>query len=183
MNEYRVTNVEYRIYSPGTRHTKSRFVFDFVFIGHNWRIYIREHPPYRGRPGDAATIHVLSDSGGRYICWTGEVRSLDEAKGVAAAWAHSTDTYIDTGSFPPPAARTVEDFSRSEAYKSKLVRDSEGTLVEVAADGTARPRRPAPGAPARPGAAPRSPAPAAPGPGGTPPGGFMAALRTILGRH
>ena len=63
-----------------------------------WRVYILRQPPYRGRNDSAHSTHRLSDSDGRkYICWAGAIRNLDEAKGVAALWADSTQRYISSG--------------------------------------------------------------------------------------
>jgi len=65
-----------------------------------WRIYIEDQPEYNGRPTDAHSTHRLSDGGRKYVCWTNTIRSLDEAKEVAAMWADATQKYIRTGIFP-----------------------------------------------------------------------------------
>ena len=62
-----------------------------------WRAYIEQQPSYRGRPTDAHSTHRLSDGGRKYVCWTRPLRSLEEAKQVAALWADKTQEYIRTG--------------------------------------------------------------------------------------
>lgn len=63
----------------------------------NWRAYIEAQPSYGTRADGAHETHRLSDNGRRYICWTTALRSLDEAKTVAALWADKTQQYIRTG--------------------------------------------------------------------------------------
>ncbi len=63
-----------------------------------WRVYIEQQPSYRGRATDAHSTHRLSDGSRKYICWTRSLRTLEEAKQVAAAWADETQKYIRTGS-------------------------------------------------------------------------------------
>lgn len=62
-----------------------------------WRAYVLQQPGYRGRSDGAHVTHRLRDANGHYICWTGPLRSLEEAKNVAAAWANRTQEYIATG--------------------------------------------------------------------------------------
>jgi hypothetical protein len=62
-----------------------------------WRAYITAQPSYRGHSADAHSTHRLSDGMRKYVCWTSRLRSLEEAKGVAALWADKTQNYIRTG--------------------------------------------------------------------------------------
>jgi hypothetical protein len=62
-----------------------------------WRAYIESQPSYRSRATDAHSTHRLSVGSRKYVCWTSELRSLDEAKRVAALWANKTQEYIRTG--------------------------------------------------------------------------------------
>jgi len=62
-----------------------------------WRAYINQQPSYRNRSTDAHSTHRLSDGNRKYVCWTGPIRSLAEAKRVAALWADKTQQYIRTG--------------------------------------------------------------------------------------
>jgi hypothetical protein len=56
------------------------------------RIYILEFPnPQIG------SCHILRDSHGPYICWSQAIRSITEAKAVAAMWAESTLVYQRIG--------------------------------------------------------------------------------------
>ncbi len=63
-----------------------------------WLPFIKHQPSYRGRATDAHSTHRLSKWGRKYVCWTRSLRSLDEAKQVAALWADATQRYIRTGS-------------------------------------------------------------------------------------
>jgi hypothetical protein len=75
--------------------------YGFVFEkqrDRTWRAYIEQQPSYLGRSEDAHSTHRLTDWFGRpYVCWTTPLRSLDEAKQVAALWADKTQEYIRTG--------------------------------------------------------------------------------------
>ena len=62
-----------------------------------WTAYIASQPDYCGRPDDAHSTHRLSDSGGRYVCWTKPLRTLREAKLVATTWCEKTEQYIRYG--------------------------------------------------------------------------------------
>lgn len=62
-----------------------------------WRAYIEQQPSYRGRATDAHSTHRLSDGDRKYVCWTEDLRTLEDAKRVAALWADKTQQYIRTG--------------------------------------------------------------------------------------
>ncbi|NTW99429.1 MAG: hypothetical protein HGB35_05790 [Geobacteraceae bacterium] len=62
-----------------------------------WRAYIDNQPSYQGRNTDAHSTHRLSDGARKYVCWTSPLRSLEEARQVAALWADKTQQYIRTG--------------------------------------------------------------------------------------
>lgn len=62
-----------------------------------WRAYIDQQPSYAGRATDAHSTHRLSDGDRKYVCWTSSLRSLNEAKKVAAFWADKTQEYIRLG--------------------------------------------------------------------------------------
>lgn len=72
------------------------FVFKEQTDG-TWMAYIEKQPSYRGRATDAHSTHRLSDGSHKYVCWTSPLRSLKEAKQVAALWADATQQYIQTG--------------------------------------------------------------------------------------
>jgi len=74
-----------------------QFVFEEQPDG-TWRAYIEEQPSYCGRVTDAHSTHRLSDGSRKYVCWTKPLRSIEEAKQVAALWADKTQQYIRTGS-------------------------------------------------------------------------------------
>ena len=75
-----------------------RFSFEERSDG-TWRAYIEWQPSYRGRGTGERATHRLSDGGRKYVCWTKPLRSLSEAKSVAATWADHTQRYIKTGKF------------------------------------------------------------------------------------
>jgi hypothetical protein len=135
-----INNVKYT-----TRDRAVTFRFDFVQMPDtSWRIYIKDQPGYNGRPDGSHASHRLSDERGRFICWEPAPRSLDEAKGVARAWADATHDYIQTGQFPPPGpARHVPDLSTSATWE---FRNHVGSIPERRAEQP----RPAPPPPAYP---------------------------------
>ena len=60
----------------------------------DYRIYVRDHPSYGSRDtGDVAT-HRLRDSHGAYICFTGRITTMEQARSLAATWADKTESYI-----------------------------------------------------------------------------------------
>jgi hypothetical protein len=72
------------------------FSFELQSDG-TWRAYIERQPSYQGRATDAHSTHRLSAGNRQFICWTHPLRSLEEAKQVAALWADKTQQYIRTG--------------------------------------------------------------------------------------
>ena len=81
-----------------TRDGKADYRFSFEQQGDDsWRAYILSQPSYQGREEGAHPTHRLSDGGRKYVCWNTGLKSLAQAKQVAALWADSTQTYIRTG--------------------------------------------------------------------------------------
>ncbi len=78
-------------------------IMDFVFmkVGGNdgWRIYIISDINYKGRQTDGHSTHRLHFDGDTYmcICWRGKIKTLREAKAIAALWADTTAIYIASG--------------------------------------------------------------------------------------
>jgi len=65
-----------------------------------WRVYILNQPDYGPHSASPYATHRLSDGSPHYyICWIGVLRSLEQAKHVAALWADRTQQYIRTGTF------------------------------------------------------------------------------------
>ena len=82
------------------RTSDGRADYRFIFEEQpdaTWRAYIEDQPSYRDRAADSHSTHRLSDGGRKYVCWTTPLRSLEEAKQVAALWADKTQEYIRTG--------------------------------------------------------------------------------------
>ena len=76
----------------------TEFKFDFDFKDGAFEILILEQPDYGGRDSDNHKTHRLSTGdGGFKICWTGELKTIYEAKTVAAKWACLTEAYILRG--------------------------------------------------------------------------------------
>lgn len=105
-----IRNVHYT-----TLDRQATYTFDFEQQpSGEWRVYIVHQPSYNGRPSGTVETHRLTDGARRYVCWVPGPRTLDEAKGVARAWADATHEYIRTGRFPPPGPeRYVPDLSTS----------------------------------------------------------------------
>jgi hypothetical protein len=73
-----------------SRDGSTLFRFRFASLGGDIRIYILQYPGTGSR-------HVLHDSRGACICWSGVIRSMAAAKAVAAMWAEATLVYQRTG--------------------------------------------------------------------------------------
>lgn len=73
-----------------SRDGSAFFRFRFTPLGGDIRIYILEYP-------GSGSCHVLHDTQGAYICWSGAIRSMAAAKAVAAIWAEATLVYQRTG--------------------------------------------------------------------------------------
>jgi len=70
-----------------------------------WRAYIVSMPSYGRRNTSLHVTHRLRDNGRYYVCWSEPLRSLEDAKKVAALWADLTQEYIKTG-------RTIDEQMR-----------------------------------------------------------------------
>jgi hypothetical protein len=94
--EVRTMRKHWAYYRTKDGRADYRFSFEEQQDG-TWRAYIEEQPSYCGRPTDAHATHRLSDNNRKYVCWTDPLKSLAEAKSVAALWADATQKYIQTG--------------------------------------------------------------------------------------
>jgi hypothetical protein len=72
------------------------FSFEPRLFG-GYRIYILSQPPYGDRDTSLHATHRLRDGSRYYVCWTGRLRSEDDARRVAALWAECTQDYIKHG--------------------------------------------------------------------------------------
>lgn len=79
------------------RTTDGRDQYTFSFEEQDdgsWLAFIVTQPDYNGLPDDLHETHRLSASDGRYyVCWTHTLRTIAEAKTVAALWAEQTQKY------------------------------------------------------------------------------------------
>ena len=87
------------IYKTPRGH-KYRFRYKEIRTNH-WRIYILKHPSYGPGNHSGITTHRLWDGQVRkhYICWTGQIKCLEDAMYVSRRWAHGTDNYLRNGRF------------------------------------------------------------------------------------
>lgn len=79
------------------RTRSGRFYFHFSFEKAwpgGWTIYITSQPAYGGRPEDGHSTHRYGIGSRPYICWTGSLYHMGDAKRVAQAWAEKTEKYI-----------------------------------------------------------------------------------------
>lgn len=66
--------------------------------GGEFEVVITHQPSYNGRSTTLHSTHRLpATGGGMKVCWSGPIRTVEEARGVARAWAEATQTYIRTG--------------------------------------------------------------------------------------
>ena len=65
--------------------------------GDGYRCYIVRTPSFRGRSTAAHTIHYLTDSAGKYICFTAKIKKLQQAQTLCRTWADQAQKYIETG--------------------------------------------------------------------------------------
>lgn len=107
---FAMRNTHYRS-SDGQRD----YVFDFEYVGPGWRVYIRS--PCEMRGASAVALHILGHPSRPYVCWDSTIRTLDDAKAVAALWADAMQAYYTTGTFAPPGDRSnVRDLSSSAQW-------------------------------------------------------------------
>ena len=86
------------VISYRTRNGRSDYKFRIEKVGGDgYRVYILDHPSYGSRNTSAHATHRFSSSQGHYICWNSKLKSVEEARGVAAAWADKTEDYILSG--------------------------------------------------------------------------------------
>ena len=87
--------------------------------GRGWRIYIISHIDYRGRNCSSHAAHWLHDNGDSYpyICWAGNIETLEQAKSVASLWAECTARYIRSRqSFDDIADQLKDQFGWEDDY-------------------------------------------------------------------
>ena len=86
------------VVSYRTRNGRSDYRFRLTRLPDGgYRAYILDHPGYGSRDASSAVTHRLSDSQGDYVCWTGRLKTREEARQVAATWADKTEDYILRG--------------------------------------------------------------------------------------
>lgn len=88
------------------RSSDGSFYVDFLFwnLGtdgandgrRGWRVYIISPIDFKGKSSSYVETHRLHDPNETYpyICWTNELKTLKQAKAVAALWADCIALYI-----------------------------------------------------------------------------------------
>lgn len=79
-----------------TRDGAADYGFSIEGEDDNRRIFILDMPSYKGRNESQHSTHRLGDER-KYICWKGDIPSLEDALAIAARWADCTQAYITTG--------------------------------------------------------------------------------------
>jgi len=80
-----------------TRDGAADYGFSIERCGGEYRVYITRQPAYGRRDTSLDATHRLRDGGRYYVCWTRPIRSVEDAKAVARAWAESTQRYVRSG--------------------------------------------------------------------------------------
>lgn len=130
------TGIKYR-----SADGRADYVFDFEYVSPDvgWRAYIVSQTPYRGRDESMHATHRLGPEGSRYVCWTDPLRTIAEAKHIAALWADCTQEYIRTGQFREPIGRpTVGDrtsMAGTQTAQATAITSSTSTSSQATSDG------------------------------------------------
>ena len=105
--------VYYTTYYKGKEYT-FKFRFKNMGTATGWHAYILSTPSYGTRPDSSSDAHWLSDSDGRYICWSTKIDTLEDMKKVAEVWSNATVMYIANGeSLNSVAPRVIASLTRS----------------------------------------------------------------------
>lgn len=92
-------------YSAKTRDEMQdhNYIFLIRRIKGEYRCYIERTPSFRGRDTSHYMPHYWVEQGTdrHYICWTGRIRYLEQAKTLCRNWSDATQQFIDTG-IPAP---------------------------------------------------------------------------------
>ena len=79
-----------------------KYKFNIRKVAGQYRCYVVKKPSYRGRDLSHYTPHCWVDnSNNRYICWTGKIMSVSQAKSLCRKWGDATQQFIDSG-IPAP---------------------------------------------------------------------------------
>lgn len=81
----------------GEKGADNLYRFRLKKIRGKYRCYILRTPSYRGRPTGATDIHYYTEGRRRYICFTGDIRYLAQAKTLCRSWSDMSQRYIETG--------------------------------------------------------------------------------------
>ena len=74
---------------------RSDYGFRIQRMGNDrYRVYVLDHPSYGSRDTNDLVTHMLHDSHGPYICFTGNIENVEQARNLAATWADKTEDYI-----------------------------------------------------------------------------------------
>ena len=73
------------------------YSFRIRFVAGQYRCYVVKQPEYRGRDLSHYMPHCWEEQNARYICWTGEIKKIPQAKTLCRMFANATQQFIDTG--------------------------------------------------------------------------------------
>lgn len=79
------------------------FLFSLEKVDSGYRCYIERIPSFRGRDTSNYQYHTLREKSSNrlYVCWTGNIKYIEQAKTLCRNWADATQKFIDTG-IPAP---------------------------------------------------------------------------------
>ena len=80
-----------------TKDGRADYHFSIATSENGYRIFIFSQPDYGARESGSHVTHRLTDGARRYVCWSGPIRTVEQARTVAALWADATQEYIRTG--------------------------------------------------------------------------------------
>lgn len=81
----------------GYNNADNRYVFTLKRLPSGYRCYIDRTPSYRGRSVSMHIAHYLTDSRGKYICYTKDLAHIEQARTLCRQWSNLTQRYIETG--------------------------------------------------------------------------------------
>lgn len=88
----------YAVYAEtGYNNADNRYEFTLKRLPSGYRCYIDRTPSYGGRSVSMHIAHYLTDSRGKYICYTKDLSHIEQARTLCNQWSNLTQRYIETG--------------------------------------------------------------------------------------
>jgi hypothetical protein len=78
---------------------KMKFKFRYQYIALTWRAYIEKSPDYGYQSATTYDTHRNYDSKAKqyYVCWSENLKRIEDIITVSKVWAERTVDYIETG--------------------------------------------------------------------------------------